>query len=576
MTMMNVKEFAEKNPTSLIGRAYNLSKHAHANQKRKSGEPYFIHPLSAAQYVADWKLDEQSIAAALLHDVVEDTSYPLSKIREEFGEEVAFLVDGVTKLGRIKYRGIETQVENLRKMILALSEDIRVIIIKLADRLHNMRTLSALPHEKQKRIALETMDIYAPLAYRLGMQHLSGELEDLAFPYIYPQEYKWIIKNVKDRYEERERYLERVKPIVIEELKKNGIVPLMVDSRAKRYSSLYKKLLRYDMDIEKIYDLVALRIIVSSVEECYAVLGIIHKLWPPLPGRIKDYIALPKPNGYRSLHTTVFCLDQKITEIQIRTKEMHEEAENGIAAHWAYEQAKGSKTYLRREAITAEKKELAWVEQLRSWQKEFTNPQEFLNSLKIDFFKDRIFAITPKGDVIDLPAGSTPVDFAYQIHSEIGDACAGAKVNGKIVPLNYELKSGDLVEIMTQKGKLPSESWLEFVKTSSARNHIKARLRSAGRHLEKGSLARISHVPTKVEFKITVEDRIGLLKDISSVISRAHLNISSLNTQNPKVRGKFPLLRVVCDTADKNKITKVMLKLKAVTGVREISYRLLS
>ena len=570
---MNVKEFSEKNPTSLVGRAYALAKKAHAGQKRTSGEPYFAHPLAAAQHVADWNLDEQSIAAALLHDVAEDTSISIEELRTEFGEDVAFLVDGVTKLGKIKYRGVETQVENLRKMILALSEDIRVVIVKLGDRLHNMTTLAALPPQKQRRIALETMDIYAPLAYRLGMQGLSGELEDLAFPYIYPQEYKWLTLNVRERYEERERYLDRVKPIVLKELALNGITPLTIDSRAKRYSSLYKKLLRYEMDVEKIYDLVALRIVVSSVEECYAALGIIHKLWPPLPGRIKDYIALPKPNGYRSLHTTVFCLDQKITEIQIRTQEMHEESENGIAAHWAYEQIKGGKAYARRQAVTAEKKELAWVQQLRSWQKEFTNPEEFISSLKIDFFRDRIFAITPKGEVMDLPAGASPIDFAYQVHSAIGDTCSGAKVNGKIVPLNYELRSGDVVEIMTQKNKLPSESWLEFVTTASAKHHIRMRLRNSGR--ASGSLAKVSRAPTHVEFRLTVEDRIGLLKDISVMLSRSHLNIVSLNTQNPEVRGKFPVLRIKCDTADKEKIEKLVLKLKTIREVREISYRLL-
>ncbi len=570
---MNVKEFSEKNPASLVGRAYAMAKKAHASQKRKSGEPYIVHPLAAAQHVADWNLDEQSIAAALLHDVAEDTSISIEELRTEFGEDVAFLVDGVTKLGKIKYRGVETQVENLRKMILALSEDIRVVIVKLGDRLHNMTTLAALPPQKQRRIALETMDIYAPLAYRLGMQGLSGELEDLAFPYIYPQEYKWLIENVSERYEERERYLDRVKPIAVKELAANGITPLTVDSRAKRYSSLYKKLLRYEMDVEKIYDLVALRIVVSSVEECYAALGIIHKLWPPLPGRIKDYIALPKPNGYRSLHTTVFCLDQKITEIQIRTQEMHEESENGIAAHWAYEQIKGGKAYARRQAVTAEKKELAWVQQLRSWQKEFTNPEEFISSLKIDFFRDRIFAITPKGEVMDLPAGASPIDFAYQVHSAIGDTCSGAKVNGKIVPLNYELRSGDVVEIMTQKNKLPSESWLEFVTTASAKHHIRMRLRNSGR--ASGSLAKVSRAPTHVEFRLTVEDRIGLLKDISVMLSRSHLNIVSLNTQNPEVRGKFPVLRIKCDTADKEKIEKLVLKLKTIREVREISYRLL-
>ncbi|MDE2000938.1 MAG: bifunctional (p)ppGpp synthetase/guanosine-3',5'-bis(diphosphate) 3'-pyrophosphohydrolase, partial [Patescibacteria group bacterium] len=432
-----------------IRRAYELSQKLHQGQKRKTGEPYFNHALMTAEYIAEWGLGPTSIIAGLLHDIVEDTDYSLEEIRSEFGDEVAFLVDGVTKLGKIKYRGVERQVENLRKMILALSQDIRVVIVKLADRLHNMETLGALPPQKQKRIALETMEIYSPIAYRLGMQKISGELEDLAFPFIYPQEYRWLLSTVKEKYEERERYTEKIKPMVIEALRKAGIPVLLVDSRAKRYASLYKKLLRYDMDVDKIYDLVALRIVVPTIADCYAALGVVHNLWPPLPNRIKDYIALPKPNGYRSIHTTVFCVDNRILEVQIRTQEMHDESETGIAAHWAYEQAKGSKEYIEKKAINADKKELQWVNQLRNWQKEFNTPEEFLESLKIDFFKDRIFAITPKGEVIDLPVGATPIDFAYQIHTAIGDACTGAKVNGKIVSLDYQLKSGDIVDVLT-------------------------------------------------------------------------------------------------------------------------------
>ncbi|MEE8131831.1 MAG: RelA/SpoT family protein, partial [Candidatus Paceibacterota bacterium] len=418
---MNVKEIINilkspsKSETELIHRAFNLAQEAHKGQKRKSGEPYFSHSLEAAKKVAQWRLDTPSVAAALLHDVVEDTKYTIDDIKKEFGEEIAFLVNGVTKLGRLKYRGTQEKAENLRKMILAISQDIRVVIIKLADRLHNMRTLAAVPSNKQKRIALETTEIYTPLAYRLGMQMVAGELEDLAFPFIYPQEYKWLIQNIKEKYEERHNYTSRIKPIIEKAMKDNAIKPIKIDSRAKRWSSLYKKLLKYDVDINQIYDLVALRIIVKTIEDCYAVLGIIHNLWPPLPGRIKDYIALPKPNGYRSIHTVVFCLDDKPTEFQIRTQEMHEEAENGIAAYWAYHQAKTSKTYLKEKspAVFAGKKELAWVQQLRSWQKEHPDSEEFISSLKVDFFKDRIFVISPHGEVIDLPAGATPVDFAY-------------------------------------------------------------------------------------------------------------------------------------------------------------------
>ena len=559
--VQNTRELTEAE-SDLLRRAFDFSQKAHANQKRKSGEPYFNHAYETALKLAEWRLDTATIAAGLLHDVLEDAGINLDELKKEFGEEIAFLVDGVTKLGRLKYRGIERQAENLRKMILALGEDLRVVFIKLADRLHNMKTLSALPIQKQKRIALETSEIYAPLAYRLGMANLAGELEDLAFPYLYPREHQWLIENVKESYEERQNYLEKVKPIIEKSLKEHGIEPIKIDLRAKRYSSLYKKLLRYDMNLEQIYDLVALRIIVKTVEECYATLGIIHQLWPPLPGRIKDYIALPKPNGYRSLHTTVFCLENKPTEIQIRTLEMHEEAENGIAAHWAYEQKKGTKEYLEEKPIFADKKELIWVQQLKNWQKEFSNPEEFIQSLKIDFFKDRIFAITPKGEVIDLPAGATPVDFAYAIHTDIGDSCVGAKVNNKIVPLDYQLQSGDLVEILTQKSKKPSESWLKFVKTSQARKKIKSRLRqSAGSYQKK----------LQTEFKITVADRIGILKDITTVISRSHINI--LKVSVPET-GYFPNLKILCDLSDTEKIQKLILKLKKIKGVKEISYKM--
>lgn len=550
--------------SEVIRRAYELAQKCHEGQKRKSGEPYFSHALATAEMIADWGLNNTTVAAALLHDVVEDADYPIEKIKSEFGEEITFLIEGLTKLGKIKYRGVELQVENLRKMILALSQDIRVIIIKLADRLHNMRTLSALPPQKQKRIALETADIYAPLAYRLGMQKVSGELEDLAFPFTHPKEYRWLTSNVKEKYEQREKYIEKVKVAVEETLKKLGIPVISIESRAKRYASLYKKLPRCNMDIDKIYDLVALRIIVPKVEDCYATLGIIHNMWPPLPGTIKDYIALPKPNGYRSLHTTVFCLDQKITEIQIRTEEMHNEAENGIAAYWAYAQTKGTKSYIERKASMASQKELAWVEQLKNWQKEFINPEEFIESLKIDFFKDRIFAISPKGEVVDLPSGATPVDFAYHIHSDIGDQCAGVKINGKIMPLNTELKSGDMVEVIIQKGKKPSEDWLEFVKSSHAKNHIKSALKGKEIRLAKTE-------PVVTELRIVVEDRIGLLKDITSLISRSHVNISAVNSI---VNTKFPTIRIRCNLTNKDKLEKLIRKLRGLKEVKEITFQL--
>lgn len=561
------KKSVSSEETEILERAFYFSQKAHGSQKRFSGEPYFTHPYETAVKLIDWSMDIPTICAGLLHDTVEDAKIPIDQIKKEFGEEIAFLVNGVTKLGKLKYRGEnkkqeenKIRAENLRKMILAISEDLRVVFVKLADRLHNMKTLAAIPPQKQKRIALETSEIYSPLAYRLGMQNLAGELEDLAFPYLYPKEYKWLLENVGDKYNERLEYIKRVEPIIKDELQKNGIAPAKIDYRAKRYSSLYKKLFRTDMNLDQIYDLIAFRIIVNSIEECYAALGIVHKIWPPLPGKIKDYIALPKPNGYRSLHTTVFCLENKPSEFQIRTLEMHNEAENGIAAYWAYHQSKDTDSYAKNKSSFADKKELSWINQLKNWQKEFSDPQEFIKSLKIDFFKDRVFAITPKGEVIDLPAGSTPVDFAYHIHTEIGDQCVGSKINNKIVPLDYQIQSGDVVEVLTQKSKKPSESWLVSVKTENARRRIKS-------SIKKTSL----QAPKHVEFKIITEDRVGLLKDITTIISRARANISLVNV--PKTAG-FPVIKIRCDLNDKEKIEKLILKLKNVSGVKEIGYKL--
>ncbi len=566
MSNINDKWVSTYPKESLVYQAYQFAKEAHKNDLRKTGDPYISHCLAVAETIKSWGLDEASIATALLHDVVEDTKYNLQTIEKKFGSEVAFLVDGLTKIEGLSYSGNKNQAENMRKLILAISEDLRVVFIKLADRLHNMQTLKAMPAEKRLRIAQETSDIHAPLAYRLGMQKLSGELEDLAFPYLYPKEYAWLIKTVKEKYIDRQKYVERVRPVIEQKLKENGIVPLRIDARAKRYSSLYKKLLRYDMELEKIYDLVAIRIIVATVEDCYATLGIIHKYWPPMPNRFKDYIALPKPNGYRSLHTTVFCVDNKVTEIQIRTMEMHEENELGAAAHWAYQQAKLTKDYRKGRVPTVETEEVLWVKQLRNWQRHFADSEEFLRSLKVDFFKDRIFVITPEHDVIDLPVGATPVDFAYRIHSEIGNQCIGAKVNNKIVPLDYQLRSGDIVEIITQRGKKPSESWLEFVKTSLARSRIKSVLRQKNKNILKDFNAPM------VEFKVTAKDRTGLLKDIAGVFAKLKINIHNISTQKS---GIFQSLVIKCENLDQAKVEKTMVKLKTIPEVEEVAYRYL-
>ena len=463
----------------LIEKAFQFAKEAHAGQKRFSGEEYILHPLKVAQTLSKMKLEPKAIAAGFLHDVPDDTTITLKDIEKEFGREVAFLIEGVSKLGKLRYpkeglevkspelrvkESIDLRAENLRKMFFAMAKDLRVVLIKLADRLHNMETLGSLPPDKRERIALETLEIFAPLANRLGMGDMKGQLEDLSFPYLYPKEYEWLIKNVKEQYEAREKHFKKVRPLLLKILKKEGIKPIDVHSRPKHYWSLYQKLLRHEMDFDRIHDLIALRVIVNDVKTCYEAIGAIHKFWRPLPGRIKDYIAFPKPNGYQALHTTVFCSEGKIVEIQVKTKKMHEDAEYGIAAHWAVKEGINLKTQGKR---------FAWVEQLKDWQMKVAGPAEFLEGLKVDFLKNRIFIFTPKGDVIDLPEGATPIDFAYAVHTDIGNHCIAAKANGKIVQLSQPLKNGDLVEIVVDKHKNPSRDWLNSVKTSLARSRIK-------------------------------------------------------------------------------------------------------
>lgn len=549
----------DKEGQELIRSAYTFAHSAHKGQKRASGENYEIHVLATAYQLAEWKLDAQSIVGGLLHDTLEDCHTPPETIIEKFGEEILFLIEGVTKLSKLKYKGEERNVESLRKMILAISRDLRIIFIKLADRLHNMKTLKFLPPVKQKRIALETAEIYAPLASRLGMQNVSGELEDLAFPYTHPTQCEWIQTHVQESFEERSQYLKRIQPIVEKQLEKTKITPVSISNRAKRISSLYKKLLRYDMSIDRIYDLVAMRIIVHTVDECYLVLGAIHQLWRPMPGRIKDYIALPKPNGYQSLHTTVLCEENRPTEFQIRTVAMHEQSEYGAAAHWFYETRKGTGEYIKRKTAVAESREAFIVKQLHEWQNQFPGSQEFIDALKIDIFSDRIFALTPTGEAIDLPSGATPVDFAYAIHSEIGNQCVGAKVNNKIVSLDYHIQSGDMVEILTQRNKKPSESWMQFVKTRYATKKIKASLRKK------------IILPKKTEYKITCSPRIGMLKDISSVFSRNHVSILQSTTTS---EGAHALIRMVVDISTKDRAEQILVKFKKMKDVKEINYKL--
>lgn len=470
----------------LIAEAFEFAQRAHAGQKRKSGEDYIQHSLAVAKIIAEIGMGARTISASLLHDVPEDTASTLEEIKKEFGEEIAKIVDGVTKLGKLRLKGSQKELylENLRKMFFAMAEDIRVVIIKLADRLHNMRTLSYVAPEKQKRIAEETMEIFVPIANRLGIGVIKGELEDLVFKYLDPENYK-IVKELEEKnYQDAEKYINLAAREIRKELEKSGIKVLEIYGRAKHLHRLHLKLQKHDMDIQRVYDLAAIRIIVPEIADCYEALGIVHKKYRPMVGRIKDYISLPKPNGYQSIHTTVFGPEGRIVEVQIRTRKMHDEAEFGIAAHWIYgeKEKKSWKNYL----IFGKKpkvpeKELIWVRQLREWQKEIgRDDEEFMEGLKIDFFKNHIFAFTPKGDIIDLPEEATPVDFAYAIHSEIGDRTTGAKADGKMVPLDYQIKNGQVVEILVTKDrKLPSRDWLKFVKTSLAKSHIKRALKKS-------------------------------------------------------------------------------------------------
>lgn len=460
------KEKHLKLDLTLLRLAFDYAEQAHRNQARKSGEPYIVHPAKTALTLMDYKLDQATILAGLLHDVPEDTDESIHEIKKNFGDEVAFLVDGVTKLGIIKYRGLERYIENLRKMFIAMSADIRVMLVKFADRLHNLETLDALPPDKQRRIALETLEIYAPIANRLGIGELKGQLEDHAFRYVYPKEYARVNELFTSVYRKRADYADKIQKIIRKELVTEGVIPIDIHGRTKHLYSLYKKLERHDNDITKIHDLIALRIIVRDVKDCYATLGVIHKLWKPLPGRIKDYIATPKPNGYQSIHTTVFCEGGQVVEFQIRDEQMHDLAEHGIAAHWHYAEAG------KQSAIPPKK--LEWINQLLDWQKQLHNHRQYLETLKIDTFQNRIFVFTPKGDVIDLPEDSTPVDFAYAIHSDLGDRCAGAKINDRIANLKTHLRNGDVCEIIIdKKRKKPNRDWLDFAKTNAARSHIR-------------------------------------------------------------------------------------------------------
>jgi len=481
--MTDVKEIIEllnsptKEDIEIIEKAYYFAEKAHEGQKRMTGDPYFVHAFSTGKNLATFGMDSHTIAAGLLHDTLEDADVPPETLEKEFGKEVLFLVEGVTKLGKLKYRGVERHVESLRKLFIATAEDVRVLIIKLGDRLHNVQTLYGhTKPEKQKRIALETLEIFAPLANRLGMWKLKSELEDGSFPYVHPEEHQKVKELLKQRHKIDQKYLKKAHRSLQKELGKQDIQGdvLQTGHRVKSRYSLYQKLKKHDMDMDQVYDIIALRVIVDRVEDCYRVLGMIHGMWTPLPGRIKDYIATPKSNGYKSLHTTIFTGDGGIVEIQIRTEEMHKEAEYGIASHISYKEGISNKIKNSNKKNIPLNKKLHWIQQLIELQKHVSESGEYLENLKMDFFKDRVFVFTPEGDVIDLPEGSTPIDFAYAVHSDIGDHTSGAEINGKFVALGVNLKDGDIVEIQTKKGSHPTVKWLDNANTTLARRHIRS------------------------------------------------------------------------------------------------------
>jgi GTP pyrophosphokinase len=452
----------------VLSRAFERAREAHEGQFRLSGEPYIEHPVAVAGVLADLRLDVDTLAAAILHDTVEDTDVTLDDLRGEFGPTVAKLVEGVTKLGKIHVRSqAQAQAENIRKMLVAMAEDIRVVLIKLGDRLHNMRTVEALPADRRQRISRETLDIYAPLAHRLGIWQLKGELEDLAFKVLDPDNYHMVEQRLAKERAERETFINHVTEILDREIENLGL-SAEISGRPKHVYSIFEKMKRTQKGFDEIYDLMAIRVLVDSIKDCYGVLGVVHSLWKPIPGRFKDYIAMPKGNGYQSLHTTVISHTGEPMEIQIRTFEMHQTSEFGVAAHWRYKEGAQSS----RDAQFDEK--FAWVRLLLDWQKEMLDAERFVDAVRVDVFQDEVFVFTPKGDVRSLPAGSTPVDFAYRVHTDVGHACIGAKVNGRMVPLDYHLQNGDIVEILTTRGQHgPSRDWLSFVKTSSAREKIR-------------------------------------------------------------------------------------------------------
>ncbi|MBI3031891.1 bifunctional (p)ppGpp synthetase/guanosine-3',5'-bis(diphosphate) 3'-pyrophosphohydrolase [Candidatus Woesearchaeota archaeon] len=503
-----IEDILEYNPKAnikLIRKAYILAEDAHKGQTRFTGEPYFSHPVAVAEVLIKLKADSATICAALLHDIVEDTPVKIESVKQVFGEEIALLVDGVTKLDKIHFKSKEDyNAENLRKILIATGKDIRVMLIKLADRMHNMQTLKSLSPEKQERIAQETLEIYAPIAHKLGMWRVKGELEDLSLRYLKPEIYQYIKTKIAEKRGEREAQTKQLIKEIKEQLKKKNI-SARISGRAKYFFSIYKKMEKKKLNFDEINDLIAMRIITKTIPECYAALGIVHELWKPAPGRFKDYISVPKANGYQSLHTTVITGGGKRLEIQIRTEEMHHMAEDGVAAHWQYHGTERDKQF---------DKKISWLKQLLEWRAESTDAKQFIESLKIDLFEDEIVVFTPKGDPISLPVNSTPVDFAYMVHTSIGENCSKSLVNNKIAPLETVLHSGDVVEIITQKNAKPSRQWLKFVKTNKAKSKIRQALHMEVEHDPKAGRRKLEKLKESVpENLINYLEVVGMKSD---------------------------------------------------------------
>ncbi|MEM4267990.1 MAG: bifunctional (p)ppGpp synthetase/guanosine-3',5'-bis(diphosphate) 3'-pyrophosphohydrolase [Candidatus Woesearchaeota archaeon] len=625
------KQVLEYNPQAriaLIERGYTLAKKAHEGQKRESGEDYFTHPLEVAKILIGLRADSATICAALLHDTVEEGKLKIDFVRREFGDEVAELVEGVTKIDKFNFATREDYTaENIRKMLIATAKDVRVILIKLADRLHNMRTLKHFKPEKQRRISLETREIFAPIAHKLGMWNIKGELEDLAMRYLDPEEYKSLKRKINEKRAEREAKTKEIIEIIKKRLKEVNI-DAEVFGRAKYFYSIYKKMKKQGVDFNEIYDLIAIRIITKDVPTCYAALGVVHDLWKPVPKRFKDYIATPKANGYQSLHTTVVGTHGKILEVQIRSEEMHRYAEDGIAAHWKYKGTERDKKFEKR---------ISWLKQLLDWKRDSEDAKDFVETLKIDMFEKEIIVFTPKGDPITLPEGATPIDFAYEVHTSIGDRCSKALVNNRLVQLDAELKSGDIVEIITQKNAKPSRQWLKFVKTNKARQKIRkilniesddikgAQTRPPTSQIEKMLVAEDKRAQLKVSkccspsygdriaafytkdnkitihkedcpnvhtldpnkkvavewlkrdariqrvLRIKVIDRVGILAEILNVLAAYRLNIASLRTQGSKEKNIIDFIKVDIDDMDRymNAVQEIR-KIKDVIDLKEV------